>query len=243
MKKSFTILLFALFGWVAKSHACHCGRVPTFCESIIFGNNGLIGGSRGVYAGTVSTINESEVELLIQETYFGEFNTSQTITLVKGDGGNCIELLYDFEIGDTYIIAAYTHPDSTRWWLSQCEVSYLKVQNGEVIGSIAPGVSTVSLAEFASQANCGSLDGFSLKVNPTLTSNEVNITTDLLSPGPIQVTVFDAAGRLVYQTKEPAFDQDKIIVLDMEAWAAGMYFVRWNYRSRQKTVKIVKIGV
>jgi hypothetical protein len=102
----------------------------------------------------------------------------------------------------------------------------------------------VQLSKFSTIADCGNLSELDLpiQVNPTLTSNEVNITTRLPSPVPIQITVFDAAGRLVSQTKEPAFDIDKTIVLNMEAWASGVYFLRLDLLNRRKTVKIVKVG-
>jgi hypothetical protein len=246
MKKTFTILLFAFLGCLAKSHACSCVYIPTFCETITYGSTGQIPDYVSVYAGTVTAVTDIEVELLVQETYFGEFNTGQTIMLRRGGGLDCVLPLDNFEVGGTFIIASDQY-DNT-WRLSACGISYLKVEDGEVIGPIAPGVSKVSLAEFASTANCGNLNGgngldFLLKVNPTLTSHEVNITTELSSPLPIQVMVFDAAGRLVHQTKEPAFDEHKTIVLDMEAWAAGVYFVRMNLLGRRKTVKVVKVGL
>ncbi|NUO01601.1 MAG: T9SS type A sorting domain-containing protein [Saprospiraceae bacterium] len=245
MKKNFTLLLFALLGYSGISHACSCIYIPTFCETITYGNNGQIADYLSVYAGTVSAATDSEIELLVQETYFGEFNTGQTIRLAKGFGADCVLELSNFAVGDTYIIAANKHENT--WRLSACGITFLKVQNGEVIGPIAPGVSRVSLAEFVSEANCGNLTGgnglgFLLKVNPTLTSGDVNISTSLEVAVPIQVTVFDAAGRLVHQAKESAFTENKPIVLDMEAWAAGMYFVRMDLLGQRKTVKVVKVG-
>lgn len=246
MKKIFTLLLFALFGCLAKSHACDCEAFPTFCESITYKNNGQIQDGLHIYFGTVSEKTGIGVNLLAERTYFGEVNTGQILRLRSG-GTDCSELLNDFQVGGKFIIAARKSNDNT-WSLFNCGVNYLRVQNGTVTGGIAPGVSEVPLAEFANMANCGTLEAgneldFLLRIAPTLTSNEVNITTRLLSPASTQVTVFDAAGRLVYQTKEPAFDQNKTILLDMEAWAAGVYFVRLNLLGRRKTVKIVKMGV
>ncbi|MFM9951383.1 MAG: T9SS type A sorting domain-containing protein [Saprospiraceae bacterium] len=246
MKKSFTLLLFALFGGLAKSHACDCLFIGTFCESITYENNGQIQDGLHIYLGTVSEKTAVGVNLLVEKTYFGEVNTGENLSLISGSGANCVVILNDFQVGEQYIIAVNKSSNNT-WWLFECGVYYLRVQNGTVTGGIAPGVSEVPLAEFANMANCGTLEAgneldFLLRIAPTLTSNEVNITTRLLSPTSIQITVFDAAGRLVYQTKEPAFDQNKTIVLDMEAWAAGVYFVRLNLLGRRKTVKVVKVG-
>jgi len=245
MKKIFTLLLLALPGFAGIGHACSCVYIPTFCESITYGNNGQINDRLSVYAGTVSTVTESDIEMLVQETYFGEFNTWQTITLRRGFGADCVLNLSNFVVGETYIIASSKYENT--WQLSGCGISYLKVQDGEVTGPIAPGVSQVSLAEFVSKANCGNLNGgngpgFPLHVNPTLTSDVVNITTELPAPVPIRVTVFDAAGRLVSQNKENQFDQNKTIVLDTQTWAAGVYFVRMELLNQRKTVKVVKVS-
>lgn len=246
MKKIFTLLWFALPGFAGISHACSCVYIPTFCETITYGNNGQIDDHLSVYAGTVSKVTETDIQMLVQETYFGEFNTWQTITLQRGSGADCVLSLSTFAVGETYIFASNKH-DNT-WRLSACGVAYLKVQDGKVSGPIAPGLSEVSFAEFASKANCGNLTGgnspdFPLVIKPTLTSNEVNITTELPSPVPIQLAVFDAAGRLVYQAKESAFDLDKTIILNMEAWPTGVYFVRLKLLGRRKTVKVVKVGL
>ena len=246
MKKSSTLLLFALFGCLAKSHACDCLAAPTFCESIADKNNGQIQDGLHIYLGTVSEKTGIGVNLLVEKTYFGEVNTGQNLRLSSGET-DCSVILDDFQVGEQYIIAANKSSNNT-WSLFICGVYYLRVQNGTVTGGIAPGVSEVPLADFANMANCGTLEAgneldFLLRIAPTLTSNEVNITTRLLSPTSIQLTVFDAAGRLVYQTKEPAFDQNKTILLDMEAWAAGVYFVRLNLLGRRKTVKVVKVAL
>jgi len=245
MKKTSTLLLFALFGYLAKSHACDCLASPTFCESITFENNGQIQDGLHIYLGTVSEKTGIGVNLLVERTYFGEVNTGQILRLRSG-GTDCSELLNDFQVGEKFIIAARKSNDNT-WSLFNCGVNYLRVQNGTVIGGIAPGVSEVPLAEFANMANCGTLEAgneldFLLSIAPTLTSNEVNITTRLVSPTSIQLTVFDAAGRLVYQTKEPVFYIDKTIVLDTQTWASGVYFLRLNLLGRRKTVKVVKVG-
>jgi len=245
MKKSFTLLFVAIFGWLAKSHACDCEAYPSFCESITYKNNGQILDGLHVYLGTVSEKTGIGVNLLAERTYFGEINTGQILSLRSG-GTDCSVIFDDFQVGEQYIIAARKSNDNT-WGLFNCGVHYLLVENGMVTGGIAPGVSTVPLADFANMANCGTLEAgneldFLLKVAPTLTSNEVNITTRLLSPFPIQVTVFDAAGRLVSQNKENEFDLNKPIALDTHAWAAGVYFVRMELLNQRKTVKVVKVG-
>ncbi len=242
MKKAFTLLLVAFFGYLAKSHACDCLYIPTFCETITYGSNGEIQQGTHVYLGAVSAITATGIEFIVQKTYFGEVNTGQTLSLESGNGGNCVLMLENFQVGETFIIAPHKGVDDL-WRLAACGVTVLEVINGEVRGPIAPGISKVQLSKFSTIADCGDLaPDFPIQVNPTLTSNEVTITTKLPSPVPIQVTVFDAAGRLVHQTKEPAFDIDKTIVLNMEAWAAGVYFVRMDLLNQRKTVRVVKVG-
>lgn len=242
MKKSFTILLFALAGLSGKSLACSCFGVSTFCEAMALVSNAPE--PPDIYLGTVSEANSTSVTMLIEKTYLGEDRTLQTLTLERGSSSLCFLELGNFQPGKTFIIVPHQGADGV-WRLGVCGVSVLEVVNGVVRGPIAPGVSTVQLANFSTIADCGNLIGesfFPVNVNPTLTSDEVNITTKLQSPVPIHITVFDAAGRLVYQTKEPAFDIDKNIVLDTQAWASGVYFVRLDMQSRRKTVKIVKVG-
>ncbi|NUO01603.1 MAG: T9SS type A sorting domain-containing protein [Saprospiraceae bacterium] len=247
MKKSFTLLLVALFGCLAKSHACDCATLPSFCESITFENNGQIQDGLHIYLGTVSAKTGIGVNLLVEKTYFGDMNTGQNLSLISGNGANCIVMLDNFQVGEQYLIAARQSSENT-WYLLDCGVYYLRVQNGMVSGAIAPGVSTVSLADFPNMANCGNLVAgneldFLLRVAPTLaaTADGVSITTRLPAPAPIQIAVFDAAGRLVHQAKEPAFDENKPIVLDTQTWASGMYFVRMDLLGQRKAVKIVKV--
>ena len=242
MKKSFTLLLFALAGFSGKSLACSCFGVATFCEAMALINNAPE--PPDIYLGTVSEANSTNVTMLIEKTYLGEDRTLQTLTIERGSSSLCLLELGDFQPGKTFIIVPYKGVDDL-WRLGACGVSVLEVINGEVRGPIAPGVSRVQLANFSTIADCGDLIGesfFPVNVNPTLTSDEVNITTKLQSPIPIHITVFDAAGRLVYQTKELAFDIDKTIVLDTQTWASGVYFVRLDLLNRRKTVKIVKVG-
>jgi len=244
MKKSFTILLFALAGLSGKSLACSCFGIPTFCEAMALISNAPEPSGVHIYLGTVSSINATSVTMLIEKTYLGEDQTLQTLTIERGSSALCLLELDNFQPGKTFIIIPHKGVDDV-WRLGTCGISVLEVVNGEVRGAIAPGVSRVQLDKFSTIADCGDLIGesfFPVNVNPTLTSNEVNISTKLQSPVPIHITVFDAAGRLVYQTKEPAFDIDKNIVLDTQTWASGVYFVRLDMLSRRKTVKIVKAG-
>ena len=244
MKKSFTLLLFALAGISGKSLACSCVAVPTFCEAIAGIINAPEPPDVHIYLGTVSEINSTSVTMLIEKTYFGEDQTFQTLIIERGSSAACLLSLGDFQPGETFIIAPHKGVDDL-WRLASCGVTVLEVRNGEVRGPIAPGITRVQLSKFSTIADCGDLSELDIpiQVNPTLTSNEVNITTRLPSAVPIQVTVFDAAGRLVSQTKEPAFDIDKTIVLNMEAWAAGVYFLRIDLLSQRKTVRVVKIGL
>jgi len=245
MKKSFTLLLFALAGLSGKSFACSCVGVSTFCEGMALINNAPEPLENVyIYLGTVSEVNPTSVTMLIEKTYFGEDQTFQTLTIERGSSSLCLLELGNFQPGKTFIIVPHKGVDGV-WRLGSCGVSVLEVINGEVRGPIAPGVSRVPLAKFSTIADCGDLIGepvFPVQVNPTLTSNEVNITTKLPSPVPIHITVFDAAGRLVYQTKEPAFDIDKTIVLGTQTWASGVYFVRLDLLNRRKTVRVVKVG-
>ncbi|MDZ4704817.1 MAG: hypothetical protein SH848_12855 [Saprospiraceae bacterium] len=216
MKKSFTLLLFALAGLSVKSFACCCAPIATFCETMVLISNAPEPLDVHVYLGTVSEINSTSVTMLIEKTYLGEDQTWQPLTIERGSSSLCILELGNFQPGKSFIIVPHKGGDDL-WRLGVCGVTVLEVIDGEVRGRIAPGVSSVPLAQFSSIANCGDLIGgnepdFPIKMNPTLTSNEVNITTRLQSPVPIHITVFDAAGRLVHQTKEPAFDRDKTVV-------------------------------
>ncbi len=247
MKKSFTLLLVALFGYLAKSHACDCLYILTFCQTISLEANNQTHDGLHIYLGTVSAKTGNGITVLVEKTYFGDRNTGQNLNFISG--ADCVAILDNFQIGEQYIMAA-RKTTNDNWVLPVCGCGLysLRVENGTVKGKIAPDVVTVPLADFTNMANCGDLTGgnepdFPIKVNPTLTSNEVNITTELPSPVPIHVTVFDAAGRLVHQTTESAFDIDKTIVLNMEAWAAGVYFVRLDLLNQRKTVKVVKVGL
>ncbi len=249
MKKATTLLFFALIGMLGKSHACSCVYIPTFCETLTFGNDGQIREGQNVYLATVSGITATGIELFIEKTYFGEVKTWQNLNIENGNGANCLVMLNNFHVGDRYILSPHKSGDNT-WWLSECGISYLRVQNDKVVGPIAPGVSEVPVAAFASTPNCGNLKdidvpepGFPFKINPTLTSDQVVVSTDLETPVSLEVMVFDATGRLVHRAKNGAFDQNATLVIDMLPWSAGVYFVRLSLYGQRKTVKVVKVGL
>jgi hypothetical protein len=251
MKRIITFFLFLTVGVLTKLAACSCDPIPTFCETITFGNNGQILDYLSVHRIKVNAKLPNGLNVSVLETYAGDNLVGHNLAIQDGNGANCVLFASQFlEDEAEYIISSTGNSITIE--LSECGVSFLKVANGMVKGAIAPGVDEVSLVDFPSIANCGDLTPSAvvdpgvlggLVVAPTLVTGEVEVSTKSISQiEDLQVRVFDTAGKLVFEQLYPNFGFYSQIKLGMSGWGAGMYFIHAEAGGQRVTEKLMKMN-
>ncbi len=247
MKATTTSILFSLALYLGKTSACDCLFIGNFCETITYQNNGQIHAYLHVFHLKVSTKQANGITAFVSKTYFGENLVGHTLNFENGSGADCGLFVTNFQVDEEYIVAAHQVGDA--WRLSECGITFLKVENGFVNGAVAPGISQVALSDFQNVANCGELNpaieipeqpDFELYVKPTLASNELTIKTNHLFSAELDLHIFDVTGRLIYEQKVPDFNFYYTLLVDVQAWSGGVYFVKMEMAGRRETVKIVK---
>lgn len=254
MKKIFTLLSFLLLVAVQKMAACDCFPIATFCETITYENNGQVLPYLSVHRVSISALVANGVAVTVLETYAGDNLAGNDLTILDGNGADCVLFASTFlQVGGEYIIAAHGNGDTIT--VSECGVNFLPVANGMVSGAIAPGISEVALSAFANTANCGKLTAVGeeiplspppFTVRPTLVSDEVEIIgqTDDYLANYLEIALFDSAGKLVFEAKYPGFGCFGFYyqaVVDMRPYSQGLYFLRLQIGQMVKTEKLVKM--
>ena len=248
MKYTITLFAFLFSPFLQKVTACDCFYIPTFCQAITYENNGEIRDYLHIYHVTVAVKQTDGMSVNIHQTFFGENLAGQSIFISSGDGANCNLITSQFEVGESLVIAAAKSIDN--WYMSECYVSFLKVENGMVSGAIAEGVTNVPLAEFHTLANCGDLqlnpisepnipDYISL--TPTLTDGTVILKSLIQLPADLHLQVFDVAGRQIFQTtirNNGALVEETIHMRD---WASGLYLFQAAVAGQKEVYKVVKV--
>lgn len=246
MKCTLTFFLFSFCLLPGKIKACSCAPIPDFCQTVTFLNNGEIIDDINIYHVQVSAQSTSGMKVKILKTYHGEALNGQEIFIQSGNGADCQVITSIFQIGQQMILAVRRIGDF--WSLSECGVTYLKVENGQVSGAIAPGIQELPLADFPSLANCGNLTnteepagGFSLSVQPALARQLVSISTTSTSRADLKLSVFDPTGRRVFQAVEKGFSAAATLQVDVQGWSAGFYFFKVALAGQERVFKVVKM--
>jgi hypothetical protein len=241
MIKTSLFLLLSTVLVSSRSKACDCLAYPPFCETIALLNK------HRYQVEHVKIIGKDAYGFaaLVLHNYFGDSLAGSKENYYDGSG-SCFMSLYDFKVGEEYIFIGMPYFDGFGLW--SCGTSFLKVENGLVKGKIAPGISAIPLHDFTSLANCGKLKtsatteapDFDITVNPTLIDDHALVQTTFTADQNIELTIFDALGRSVYETQSVDFNDTRPLSVDFEGYYPGLYFIRICADGRQKTVKVLK---
>ncbi|MBX2926797.1 MAG: T9SS type A sorting domain-containing protein [Saprospiraceae bacterium] len=239
MKYIFTILLFVVS--FLQARACTCAPIRTFCESVRPHNPVLLGVVTRHY---IAGAHLMDVRVLEWLKPLGI--PLNNITIISGGGGDCRYGTGNFAIGDTLILApdqdhrSYINAAHSTFSLFDCAVSFMRVRNGIVQGTIREGLNSAPLAAIHAELgmcidNIGP-DGLKLFPNPT------NVHFDIVLPGivtPDRVRFYNTLGQEVFL--EMNFNTtERRIRVNTDALRAGVYFVVLQYGSYRRTLKWVK---
>lgn len=249
MKVTVTSLALVLFFFLGKTTACDCLPIGNFCKTITYENNGEIWSHLNIYLVEVTAQQTGGMKVEIAKTYFGENLNGSSIFVNSGNGADCQLFTGQFQAGEKMIIAAGNY--SNLWYISECGVSFLKVENGLVKGPIAEGITEIPLAEFPTLANCGNLQLNAanevampdlIQVSPTLAIDYVLLKAPVALPAALTLRVFDVAGRQVFQSDFPADSVPFEKIIPIENWNSGIYFFNLKIAGKQHTAKVVKMN-
>lgn len=230
------------------SYACSCIYIPTFCETINY--------SDSIYhdlivLGTVTGFSEDGMDIYVKERLFGQ-DQRQKIFIKNGNGADCGEHTSQFKRGQNLILAlhkAYNpNGEDDRYWLSICGINFLKVDNGNVIGPIAPGIVLQSYEDFKKATTCSVFQEFNpesvfepeFKLYPNPANNKIYIDLEE-SYSEFQFDLIDLQGRIIYKGIRRELEGDSQVQIDLPSGqlSNGLYFFRINNEFGRKTVKLL----
>lgn len=238
----FSCLLLLLFSPQLLS-ACSCAGPATFCE----GKPGP--SSSGLVIFAEKTKDKSDgMEVKVLTTFHGEA-ASNKIFVRSGNGADCGVWTGQFEVGEQFILSLYPFKDdipTSVYAMSICTVSWLKVENGVVKGSIAPGVTEVAISDFTTIPDCSDFSPLpsqnatiNVFPNPAKVAFQVDIELENAIQG--SFNIYDMAGRLIEKVAIEGTNEVSI-PYQVEKLPAGIYLVEVYLWTRRELFKIVVGG-
>lgn len=244
MKYIFTAAFFlgSLFS-ALPSHACRCFPTRTFCESVRPEKPVLLGVVTRHYMSGRALMDIKVLEWIKSPGF-----PISDITIVSGDGGDCLINTDHFTLGDTLILTPdlfFPSPEInaehiTFGLFGGCAVPFLMVNNGVVQGAIREGLNSVNLSSFVSELGmCLDgvvLDDIKLFPNPVGSRFQLQLSGVLF---PEQIRFFNVLGQELALSS--SLDETKgLLTVDVETLSAGVYFAVLQYGSYRRTFKWVK---
>jgi len=219
--------------------SCSCVYIPTFCETITYGN-GSIDTNYLIIHARVESKSNTEMKVRVLTVLFGTPNGS-VLTIPQGYGADCRESIDGFDQNSEYIFALRGRSEE-GYHLSICGVNYLNISGDEIIGDIAPGIKRIRIADFPTVENCGGLGSILsfIDVIPTLTSGDVVVSTtkDIEE---INIAMYDMVGRLVYRSTNDVLLESEPLIIPGSHFPAGCYAIVTNSAGVRRIFRVVII--
>ncbi len=231
------ILLCSAF---ATGFSCSCAYVPTFCESITY-LDGTIDSNYVIVHAEVLSKNNSEMELRMLTHLFGTPSES-VLTVPQGYGADCRESIGGFNVGSEYVFAFWGRSDG-GYNLSICGVNWLNVSGNEVVGSIAPGIDRIRIADFGELQDCGNLGSTLtfIDVTPTFTSGDIEVSTTRDIEG-INIAMYDMIGRLVYAPTSNVLLESAPLVIPGIHFPSGCYAIVTEVKGIRRVFRVMIVS-
>lgn len=220
--------------------ACSCAGPTTFCEGMpSLSSLGL------VIFGEKTKDKSDGMHVKVLTTFHGE-TSSDEVFIRSGNGADCGVWTGQFEVGEQFILSLYPYNNdvpTSAYYMSICGVNWLKVENGKVKGSIAPGVTEIAVDEFTTIADCGDFvplpsqhATINVFPNPATVAFQVDIELENAIYG--SFNIYDMAGRFIEQVAIEGTDEVSI-PYPVEKLPTGIYLVEVQLWTRRELFKIV----
>lgn len=241
--EKFRLLILLIFSFFSlELIACSCGGPGTFCETVSNVNwidNPL------VVKGIISKKEDNGVEVTIHDVISGDF-LEDKVFITSGGGGLCSHSTDFISKDETYIFVLGEYENV--YSISICHVSYLKIENGNMVGPIAPGLESHPYKDLHSLESCAEgLKLFPIKnslsffPNPTLDEVRIKNIKNYDSNGFLELEMIDVLGhKLRFYKKEEGLQSGEEWIINISEWAAGVYFFRVISSNQKEVFRIVK---
>lgn len=241
MKKYLLFVFFAFAFFPNLNFACTCLPPPSFCEGLFDSNGDHY--SDVIFRGEIIGDSPEGKEIEISQMIYGEIDENTIIVRPT----MCTAFYHELEDDGEYIFSLETN--NGNYYPIGCNLFFLKIENEVVKGKIAPGVESIDYKDLNTLESCGIafktipaiVNDLVLYPNPTLGAIKIkNINTDALLEN-LQLQVFDMLGREVAIYKnEDGILPDEIWAINIQYFAAGVYFLKLSGKNGQREFKIVK---
>lgn len=232
-------LLFAVFSICLftppQAVACSCIFLETFCESL--GPSAEMIYVDAIVYGRVISKDSKGMTIAVLDPIFGS-NIGSSLKIRRGNGADCGVDTDFFNKNEEFIFALNqweNEEGQVTNSLSICGVTYLKVNNGFVLGKIAPGISVQNYKEFRTAVGCGIFKKLpknpngeiSFKLFPNPASTEIVITLEE-DYAEVQYMLLDMLGRMVWKgiRKEVEEGEPQLLDISQVQLQRGMYLLK-----------------
>lgn len=138
--------------------------------------------------------------------------------------------------------------DDDNYALSFCHISFVKIENGILKGSIAAGVESHPYKDLDALEDCGKglnlffvSSSLSIFPNPTLSDIRIKNIGYSNSESILQLEVIDAIGRKIrFYKKEEGILVGEEWIINVSELAAGLYFFKLISNNREEVFRVVK---
>jgi hypothetical protein len=222
--------------------ACSCAYIPTFCETITFGNDS-VNANYIIAHVSVEEKFATGMKVKIRQVFFGQPESS-IISIESGNGADCRRNTEQFTVGNQYLFAISGN-SQYGYSISECGITVLDVTGGTIYGPIAPGIDQLPLTQLPQLDACGNLISVPLEgitVRPTLTSENIQIFFFSDAIGKFEYAMFDMSGREVIPYTTTELLHTSPITIPTSHYAAGCYAIVTRVNGIKKVFKVVIVN-
>lgn len=220
---------------------CSCINPTTYCETMQSETSDLL-----ILGYKITNIYHGMSIKVVQVLEGTE--TRDTITVWGDNGILCRHFSSAFSLNDTIVFALHNcdlygnslnsnHEQPDHYQISNCGVYYLNYSNGQVIGSIDNGVSSLSLSNFLQTHTSCSTTTFikknnsNINLHPNPTHQKVFFQIRDYN-GSVETQIYDLSGRLLENTNSK--------IINLENYTKGIYMFKISYANKVEELKVVK---
>ncbi len=228
------LFIFILCLPVRHFQACSCHFIDNFCGTVT-DENGELHENLGIVWGTVQEAGPAGV-WIEPKASLNSYSPASRFFVHNGNGATCTVSTGAWRVGDEFVLAI---PSADSLYLNSCGVSFLPVIDGQVTGSVSPGISRIAPDQLARLSECGGRRPLwdaevHLSPNPVISKLKVSVISEEPLTGAI--AVFDAAGRRIQGAAGLDFNQFE---LDVTHWSAGVYSLELSALGERRLVRFV----
>ncbi len=226
--------------------ACSCIAASDFCSTIA-NREGELSPKISIVRIVIEQNEQNVVIARMTDHLGGTLPKNNVLTINGGNGGNCIMIVSDFNVGEEYILAANYSEYHDTYSLTACGIPFLMIQNEIVTGKISGKIKQIPYHKLGEILSCQVINPTNLNqkvaVFPTITKDITNIVLNDLHSNSIKVAwdLISMDGRLIRTSDVEEYNISEKIPIDLSYLPKGIYLLRIRNEGEDfVTHKIVK---